>query len=163
MVTGFEPGIHQQGFNCFYHYLLTLSLLHFFLHYQIKYFWQQGKKMIKCWGESKVLQYFGTYWYILCAWCISSCKRYLLWLVVLWLLMCWYMHYFSVCESHADEAGCSLIWDLGFYKFKNICKKDEDVVDHSRVTRWVKKFCSGCKNLDNQAWLDWTKTADFKL
>ena len=35
---------------------------------------------------------------------------------------------------------------------KNICwTKGKDTVDHGTVTRWMKKFCSGCKNLDNQA------------
>ena len=33
---------------------------------------------------------------------------------------------------------------------KNIwCAKDEGTVDHSTVTRWFKKFHSGCKNLNN--------------
>ena len=35
---------------------------------------------------------------------------------------------------------------------KNICcVKDEGAVDHATVTRWLQSFCSGCKNLDNQA------------
>ena len=29
------------------------------------------------------------------------------------------------------------------------CEKDEGTVDNSTVTRWFKKFCSGCKNLDD--------------
>ena len=29
--------------------------------------------------------------------------------------------------------------------------KSEGTVDHSTVTSWSKKFCSGCKNLDDQA------------
>ena len=55
----------------------------------------------------------------------------------------------------------SLIQELMLYEFKlshntveaieNICYvKSEGVVDHGTVTRWVKKFCLGCKNLDNQ-------------
>ena len=33
---------------------------------------------------------------------------------------------------------------------KNICfVKDEGAVDHSTVTTLFKKFCSGCKNLDD--------------
>ena len=35
---------------------------------------------------------------------------------------------------------------------KNICcAKVENTVDYSTVTKWFKKFCLGCKNLDNQA------------
>ena len=34
---------------------------------------------------------------------------------------------------------------------KNICYiKGESAVDYRIVTRWLKKFCSGYKNLDNQ-------------
>ena len=34
---------------------------------------------------------------------------------------------------------------------KNICcAKDEGTVDHSIVTRWLKKFRLGCKNPENQ-------------
>ena len=35
---------------------------------------------------------------------------------------------------------------------KEICwPKGEGIIDQSSVTRWFKKFCSDCKNLDNQA------------
>ena len=35
---------------------------------------------------------------------------------------------------------------------KNIClAKGEGTVDHCTVIRWFKKFCLGCKFLDNQA------------
>ena len=35
---------------------------------------------------------------------------------------------------------------------KNIrCVKGEGTVDHSIVTKWSKKFCSGCKKFDDQA------------
>ena len=35
---------------------------------------------------------------------------------------------------------------------KNIyCMKSKGAVDHSPVTRWFKKFCLSCKNLDYQA------------
>ena len=71
----------------------------------------------------------------------------------------------SLCvgfESHHMNVQCNLIQELMLYKLelghnimnvtKNICcAKDEDAVDKSTVTRWSKKFCSGCKNLDNQA------------
>ena len=44
---------------------------------------------------------------------------------------------------------------------KNIsCMKGEGVVDHSRITRWFKKFRSGCKNLDDQARSGRSKTVD---
>ena len=33
---------------------------------------------------------------------------------------------------------------------------------YSTVTRWFKKFCLGCKNLDNQAWSDRPKSIDSK-
>ena len=38
---------------------------------------------------------------------------------------------------------------------KNIsCAKSEGTIDNNTVTRWFKKFCSGYKNLDDQAWSD---------
>ena len=54
----------------------------------------------------------------------------------------------------------SLIWELMIYEFKldynttettkNICcARGEGAVDHSIVTRWSKKICTGCKNHDN--------------
>ena len=30
------------------------------------------------------------------------------------------------------------------------CVKGEDTVNHRRVTRWLKKFCSGYKSLEDQ-------------
>ena len=40
--------------------------------------------------------------------------------------------------------------DNGIEAIKNICPaKSEGVVDHSIVTRCWKKFCLGCKNLNN--------------
>ena len=34
---------------------------------------------------------------------------------------------------------------------KNICGvMGESTVNHGTVTRWFKKFCSGCKNLTNK-------------
>ena len=48
---------------------------------------------------------------------------------------------------------------------KNICgMKGEDAIDHSTVvTRWFKKFCSGCKNLDNQVRTDRFKSMNSKV
>ena len=70
----------------------------------------------------------------------------------------------SMCDLKAAQMNMqySQIWGFLFYEFElghntietitNICwAKDEDTVDHSTATRWVKKFCLGCKNLDNQA------------
>ena len=46
---------------------------------------------------------------------------------------------------------------------KNICcMKGEGIDDHSRITRWLKKFCFGCKNLCNQTRIGRPKTLDFK-
>ena len=46
---------------------------------------------------------------------------------------------------------------------KNICcVKDIDVALRSAVTRWFKKFYSGCKNLDDQPWSGRSKTMDFE-
>ena len=61
-------------------------------------------------------------------------------------------------ESCIDECATCLIWNLCFMSLnwveatKNICwVKSEDATDHSTVTSWFKKFCSGCKNPNNQA------------
>ena len=46
---------------------------------------------------------------------------------------------------------------------KNICcMKEEDAIDLSTVTRWSKKFCSGCKKLNDQARSGRHKPADFE-
>ena len=42
------------------------------------------------------------------------------------------------------------------------CRKDEGAIDLSTETRWLKKFRSGCKNLDNQARSGRPKTFDFE-
>ena len=45
-------------------------------------------------------------------------------------------------------------------KTKNICcVEGEGAIDHSTVTRWIKKFC---KNINNQARLGRPKTLDLK-
>ena len=36
-------------------------------------------------------------------------------------------------------------------QLKDICIKGEGTVDHSQVSRWLKKFCSDYKNLNDQA------------
>ena len=46
---------------------------------------------------------------------------------------------------------------------KNIsCAKGKGIVNHSTVTRWLKKFFFGRKNLKNQARFDRRKTMNFK-
>ena len=67
----------------------------------------------------------------------------------------------------------SLIRELMLYEFelgynasevtKNICcPKDEGLVDHSKVTRWLKKYHSSCKNLTELARLGKPKTVGFE-
>ena len=63
---------------------------------------------------------------------------------------------------------CSLIRELMFYEFElshntaqvtknTFCTKIEGVVDSSKVNKWLKKFLSDCKNLDDQARSDGPK------
>ena len=79
----------------------------------------------------------------------------------------------SICDLKAVQMNlqCSLIWELMLYEFeqghdtmevtKNICcMKSESPVVHRRVTRWFKKFCSGCNNLDSHAKSGRSKTMD---
>ena len=47
---------------------------------------------------------------------------------------------------------------------KNIyCAKSEGTVDHSRVTGWFKKFCSGYKNHNNQVRSGRPRSVDSKV
>ena len=75
-----------------------------------------------------------------------------------------------ILQVRAAQAS-SLIWELMLYEFKlghdtvetikNICcKKNEGAVNHRKLTRWFKKFCSGCKNLNKQARSNRPKTMD---
>ena len=44
---------------------------------------------------------------------------------------------------------------------KNLCcAKGEGSVDHSTITKWIKKFHLGCKKLDDQTRSSWPKTID---
>ena len=43
----------------------------------------------------------------------------------------------------------NLIGELSYYEKNMGCAKSEGAVDHSSVTRWLKKFCSSYKNLDD--------------
>ena len=47
---------------------------------------------------------------------------------------------------------------------KNICcAKGKGIVGHNTVTKWLKNFCFGCKNLNNQARLVKSKIIDSKV
>ena len=67
--------------------------------------------------------------------------------------------------SHIQDLNLMLYeFKLGHKKNpKNICAKGDGIVDHSIVTRWFKKFCSGCKNHDNKSRLGKPKTVDSVL
>lgn len=69
-----------------------------------------------------------------------------------------------VCDLKSTQINVeySLIQELMFYKFKLShnameatklihCVKGEGAVDPNSGTRWFRKFCWGCKNLDDQA------------
>ena len=43
---------------------------------------------------------------------------------------------------------------------KFCCVKGEGEVDHSTITKWIRKFRSACKNLDDQARSGWFKSID---
>ena len=51
-------------------------------------------------------------------------------------------------------------FELGYIAMEatnNICHaKDEGAVDLIKVTRWLKKFCSNCKNFDDHAQISGT-------
>ena len=68
----------------------------------------------------------------------------------------------------------SLVRELMLYEFrlghndveatKNICcVKSEGMVHYNRVTRWFKKFCLGCKNLNDQARSERPKTMESEV
>ena len=42
------------------------------------------------------------------------------------------------------------------------CTKSEGAVDHTKITKWFKKFPFGCKKLNNQLKSGWPKTVDSK-
>ena len=82
-----------------------------------------------------------------------------------------YVILLSECDLKVTHVLCCLIWELMLYELKlshnsveptkNICwAKAEITADHSTVTRWFKKFCSGFKNFNNQVKLGGPKTSD---
>ena len=105
-------------------------------------------------------------------WNSLSHGKYLLWLVISWELVHWHVVlYFTLCmiwKVHIWMCVLVKFWNLGFMSLnwaiimgstKIICfAKSEGTVDHSRVTRWFKKFCTGCKNFD-----DWTRSRRHKM
>ena len=57
----------------------------------------------------------------------------------------------------------SLNWATTQWKQqKHSYVEGEGAIDLSMVTRWFKKFCLGCKNLEDQARLSKPKTMDYK-
>ena len=90
------------------------------------------------------------------------------------LTYCALLHSEQVLKATQMNIQCNLIWELLLYKFqvgynaveatKIICCTNCEVpVDHNTVTRWFKKFCSDCKNLENQTMLGQPKTIDLRL
>ena len=85
---------------------------------------------------------------------------------------CALLHSVSDLKVAHMNAQCSLVWELMFYEFelghntveapRNICcAKGEGAVDQSTVSRWLKKFRSVCKNLNDRARSGrWPKTVD---
>ena len=54
-------------------------------------------------------------------------------------------------------------WAITLEATKNICcVKGEGTFDHGTITRLLRKFCLGCKNLNNHAISSWPKTMDSK-
>ena len=114
---------------------------------------------------TKVNKSFVIFWYIL------QLARYLLWLVVGVLTHCPLLYFLCDLKPSQMNVQHNLIQQIMPYDFemshnaaeatKNICcTKDERAVDHSIITRWFKKFCLGCKNLNNQAMSGGPKTVD---
>ena len=57
-----------------------------------------------------------------------------------------------------------MLYKLSHGSNQNICcAKDEDTVNHHALTRWFKKFFSGCKNLYNQASASRSKGEDSEV
>ena len=100
-------------------------------------------------GESKVLQNFDMW-----------PKQFKLWLLSWCVNVCYaspHMWFDSCTDEHlrsSNSGTYALQVEQGHNAMevtKNICcTKGEDVVDHCTVSRWFKKFYSGCKNLNNQ-------------
>ena len=123
-----------------------------------------------------------VFWYMLvCSVYIMWLKQFKLWnvpavggnIVVVGALTCCALLY-CMCDLKTVQLNlqCSLIWELMLYDFKlphdvaeatkNICcAKGQG--DHSAVTRRFEKFCSSCKNLDDQAGSGRFKAMDFKV
>ena len=89
-------------------------------------------------------------------------------------LTCALLHFQCDLKAAKINVQFSLIWEIMLSKFelihnvtevsKNISQKVKGrLVDHSTVTRWIKKFCLGFKNLENQARSGRPKNLDSKF
>ena len=100
---------------------------------------------------------------------ITWLKQFKLWVVfiviiVVGALTCALLRFVCYLKATQMNMQYSQIWKLMLYKFelscnateatKNICcVKSVDAVDHNTVNRTFKKFCWGCKNLEDQVGL----------
>ena len=129
-------------------------------------------------GATKVLQYFGTCEF---AECITRMKKFKSGkvpkvfnsiVVVGALTRCALLQSVYYLKATQTNMQHHQIQELMFYKFvmsyktakvtKNICcTKSESTVDHNTVTKWLKKFCLGHKNLNNQVRSGRPKIIDF--
>ena len=94
-------------------------------------------------------------------------------IMIVGVLTCYALLYF-IFDLKATQMNVQhiLIQELLLYKFKlghsmqetkNICLVDGDgVVDFNTVTKWLKIFCSSCKNHGDQTRLIRPKTMDFE-
>ena len=89
------------------------------------------------------------------------------------LTCCTLLHSMRDLKAAQLNMQYSPIQELLLYKYelshnvaeatKNIYDaKGEDTVDHNTVTKWLKKFCSGCMNLSNEARSIKPKTGNSK-
>ena len=117
---------------------------------------------------SQVLQYFGNA--LVCSVYITWSKQFKLWklpfvvgsiVVVGGLTRYALFHFFCNLKALQMNMQFSLIWEFKLYKFelgsntievtKNICcTKGEQTNDYNTVSRWLKRFCLGYKDFDDQ-------------
>ena len=92
---------------------------------------------------------------------ISTRSSNLVLLAVSRLLVCWHVVH-CLTPSVIGKPHCNLIQDHMLYVFeqghyaaetakKICCAKGESAIDLSTLPRWLKKFCTGCKNIDDHA------------
>ena len=89
------------------------------------------------------------------------------------LTRCTPLHSVSNLKATLMNMQFSLIRGLGLYEFELshnaadqtktiLCTKVKGTVDNSTVTRWLRRFCSGSKNLDDQVRSGWLKSKDSR-